>query len=129
MALVSPAANGLRRQASTSRHPGLASTDDPVLAASLVRPGLRASVESRTPTGLAPLAALLDGGFPHGQLAELIGPRTSGRTRVLLGALASATAHGGWAALVDATDALDPATAATLGVPLGHLLWIRCGGR
>jgi recombination protein RecA len=129
MAPVLLAANGLRRQASTSRHPGLASMDEPVLAASLVRPDLRARTESRTPTGLAPLDALLDGGFPRGQLAELIGPRTSGRTRVLLGTLAGATARGGWAALVDATDALDPAAAAALGIPLGRLLWIRCGGR
>jgi hypothetical protein len=129
MAPVSLAANGIRRQASTSRQPGLVSTDDPVLAASLVQPEIRARVELRTPTGLASLDALLDGGFPRGQLAELVGPRTSGRTRVLFGALAGATARGGWAALVDATDALDPATAATLGVPLGRLLWIRCGGR
>ena len=86
-------------------------------------------VEARTPTGLAPLDALLDGGFPQGQLAELVGPRTSGRTRVLLGALAGVTARGGWAALVDGTDGLDPAAAAMLGVPLGRLLWVRCGGR
>jgi hypothetical protein len=48
---------------------------------------------------------------------------------VLLSALASATARGGWAALVDATDGLDPAAAAMVGVPLGRLLWVRCGGR
>jgi hypothetical protein len=60
---------------------------------------------------------------------ELVGPRTSGRTRVLLSALAGATARGGWAALVDATDGLDPAAAAMVGVPLGRLLWVRCGGR
>jgi hypothetical protein len=60
---------------------------------------------------------------------ELVGPRTSGRTRVLLGALASVTGRGGWAALVDGTDGLDPAAAAALGIPLGRLLWIRCGGR
>ena len=43
--------------------------------------------------------------------------------------LAGATARGGWAALVDGTDGLDPAAASMVGVPLGRLLWIRCGGR
>jgi hypothetical protein len=48
---------------------------------------------------------------------------------VLLGTLAGVTAHGGWAALVDGTDGLDPPSAAALGVALDHLLWVRCGGR
>jgi hypothetical protein len=128
MAPLSVALDGIRL-ASTPRPAVLVAASDPTLAASLVRPSARALPEPRTPTGLAPLDALLDGGFPHGQLAELIGPRTSGRTRVLLGALASATARGGWAALVDGTDGLDPVSAETLGVSLDRLLWIRCGGR
>jgi hypothetical protein len=102
---------------------------DPILAASLVYPDARALPGPRTPTGLAPLDALLEGGFPRGQLAELIGPRTSGRTRVLLGALAGVTARGGLAALVDGTDGFDPPSAEMLGVALDRLLWIRCGGR
>jgi len=114
--------------ASASRRPPPAA-DDPALAAFLVRPGVRPPAGPKTPTGLAPLDALLDGGFPRGQLAELVGPRTSGRTRVLLGTLAGVTARGAWAALVDGTDSLDPASAAALGVPLGRLLWVRCGGR
>jgi len=126
---VSLAVDLARRQAPGSRHPGPVAADDPVLAPYHVRPGVRPAVGPRTPTGLAPLDALLDGGFPQGALAELVGPRTSGRTRVLLGALAGATARGGWAALVDGTDGLDPAAAAMLGVPLGRLLWVRCGGR
>jgi recombination protein RecA len=75
------------------------------------------------------LDALLDGGFPHGQLAELVGPRTSGRTRVLLGTLAEVTGRGAWAALIDGTDGLDPPSAQALGVTLDRLLWVRCGGR
>jgi recA bacterial DNA recombination protein len=117
------------RPASTPRSPALVAASHPALAASLVRPGARVVPEARTPTGLGPLDTLLEGGFPRGQLAELIGPRTSGRTRVMLGALAGATAHGGLAALVDATDGLDPASAEMLGVPLDRLLWVRCGGR
>ena len=128
MAPVSVAAEGIR-PASPPRDPGLVVASNPALAASLVRPGVGAISEPRTPTGLAPLDGLLDGGFPRGQLTELVGPRTSGRTRVLLGALAGATARGGWAALVDGTDGLDPASAELLGVSLDRLLWIRCGGR
>jgi hypothetical protein len=126
MAPASVVLEGIRP---TPRHLALVAASDPALAASLVRPVARALPESRTPTGLAPLDALLEGGFPRGQLAELIGPRTSGRTRVLLGTLAGATARGGWAALVDGTDGLDPVSAETLGVSLDRLLWIRCGGR
>ncbi len=126
---VSLAVDLARRQTPGSRRPGPVAADDPILAPYHVRPGVRLAGRPRTPTGLAPLDALLDGGFPQGELAELVGPRTSGRTRVLLGALAGATARGGWAALVDGTDGLDPAAAAMLGVPLGRLLWVRCGGR
>ena len=102
--------------------------DDPALAASLVRPG-GGEPSPRARTGLAPLDALLEGGFPRGQLAELVGPRTSGRTRVLLGTLADVTGRGAWAALVDGTDGLDPPSAQALGVTLDRLLWVRCGGR
>jgi recA bacterial DNA recombination protein len=102
--------------------------DDPALAACLVRPPGGVS-SPRTRTGLAPLDALLEGGFPRGQLAELVGPRTSGRTRVLLGTLADVTRRGAWAALVDGTDGFDPPSAQALGVTLDRLLWVRCGGR
>jgi recombination protein RecA len=126
---VSLAADLARRKAPASRRSSLAAADNPALAVSLVRPAVRSPAGPPMPTGLASLDALLGGGFPRGQLAELVGPRTSGRTRVLLGTLAGVMARGGWAALVDGTDGLDPAAAAALGVPLGRLLWIRCGGR
>jgi recombination protein RecA len=114
------------RHASASRRSVL---EDPALAGHLIPAGSRPSAGPRTATGLGPLDALLDGGFPRGQLVELVGPRTSGRTRVLLGTLASVMGRGAWAALVDGTDALDPASAEALGIPLGRLLWVRCGGR
>lgn len=100
----------------------------PALAPFLVRP---AGVPARRPvlaTGLASLDALLGGGFPRGRIAEVVGPRGAGRTSLGLAALARATIAGGLVALVDATDGLDPASAAGLGVDLGQLLWIRCGG-
>jgi hypothetical protein len=109
--------------------PGAQAGDAPPLGALRASPAIGSPIGPRIATGLAFLDALLDGGFPRGQVAELVGPRTSGRTRVLLGTLAGVTGRGAWAALVDGTDGLDPAAAAALGVSLGRLLWIRCGGR
>src|SRR5437016_13282207 len=76
-------------------------------------------------TGRSPLDAWLDGGFPRGQLSEVIGPRSSGRTSLLFRALAAATARGELVALVDALDRLDVASAQAAGVDLDRLLWIR----
>jgi recombination protein RecA len=77
------------------------------------------------PTGISGLDARLLGGFPRGQLSELVGPRSSGRTSLLLRLLATATARGELVALVDALDMLDVESAATAGVDLERLLWIR----
>jgi hypothetical protein len=70
----------------------------------------------------------LTGGLPRGCLTEICGPDSSGRTSVLLAALAAATRREEACALVDASDALDPASAAAVGVEFGRLLWVRCGG-
>jgi hypothetical protein len=77
-------------------------------------------------TGVAPLDALT-GGLPRGALSEITGPASSGRTGVMLAALAGATSREEACALVDAGDNFDPASAATAGVDLDRLLWIRCG--
>jgi hypothetical protein len=76
-------------------------------------------------TGVAALDARLGGGFPRGQLSELIGPRSSGRMSLLLCLLAAATARGELVALVDALDMFDAESAAAAGVALDRLLWIR----
>ena len=76
-------------------------------------------------TGVADLDARLGGGLPRGQLSELTGPRSSGRTSLLLDALAAATARGELVALVDALDMLDVASAVAAGVDLSRVLWIR----
>ena len=76
-------------------------------------------------TGISGLDARLLGGFPRGQLSELVGPRSSGRTSLLLRLLAAATARGELVALVDALDMFDVESAATAGVDLERLLWIR----
>jgi hypothetical protein len=81
--------------------------------------------DAAVPTGVAALDAQLGGGFPRGQLSELVGTRSAGRASVSLQLLATATARGESVALVDALDMLDVASAAGAGVDLARLLWIR----
>ena len=68
-------------------------------------------------TGVAALDALT-GGLPRGALSEIIGPASSGRTGVMLAALAGAMRHEEACALVDASDNFDPASAVAAGVDL-----------
>jgi recombination protein RecA len=77
------------------------------------------------PSGVSALDARLGGGFPRGQLSELVGPRSSGRTSLLLQTMAAATARGELVALVDALDMFDVDSAAAAGIDLDRLLWIR----
>ncbi len=79
------------------------------------------------PTGLAEVDAMA-GGLPQGCLTEVYGPASSGRTSLMLAALAQATGRENVCALVDTNDAFDPASAAAAGVLLERLLWVRCGG-
>jgi recombination protein RecA len=76
-------------------------------------------------SGIAAIDAFT-GGLPRGCLTEIFGPASSGRTTLLLAALAAATRRGEVCAMVDAGDALDPQSAATAGVRLDNLLWVRC---
>jgi len=77
------------------------------------------------PSGVPSLDATLGGGFPRGQLSEVVGPRSSGRTSVMLQTIAAATGRGELVALVDALDMFDVESAAAAGVDLDRLLWIR----
>jgi recombination protein RecA len=76
-------------------------------------------------TGIAGMDALV-GGLPRGAMTEICGAACSGRTSLLLSALASRTADGEVCALVDARDNFDPLTANAAGIALGKLLWVRC---
>jgi hypothetical protein len=78
------------------------------------------------PFGIAALDQLA-GGLPRGALSEITGPASSGRTGVMLSALAGATRRQEICALVDAGDSFDPSSAFTAGVDLERLLWVRCG--
>ncbi|HXH24192.1 MAG TPA: hypothetical protein VNI78_03020 [Vicinamibacterales bacterium] len=80
------------------------------------------------PTGLAALDARLPGGLPRGQLSEVVGPRSSGRTTLVLQMMASAAAQGEIVALVDPFDRLDVESAAAAGLDLDRLLWVRGHG-
>ena len=67
--------------------------------------------------------------FPPGRLSEIVGPRSSGGSSLLLALIARITTSGGQVAFVDGMDALDPASAAAAGADLSALLWVKCGGR
>ena len=63
------------------------------------------------PFDIAAMDAVLRGGLPRGQVSELAGPNSSGRTTLLLPLLAAATPRSEIAALVDTCDRLDVASA------------------
>lgn len=77
------------------------------------------------PTGVDSLDTSLGGGLRRGHLSEITGAASSGRTRLMVQALAAATARGEAVALVDASDTFDPLSAAAHGVALPHVLWVR----
>lgn len=77
------------------------------------------------PSGLSALDSALSGGFPRGQLSEVHGPASSGRTGLLLALLARVTRDGLLVAWVDPGDRLDPASASEAGADLERLLWLR----
>ena len=64
----------------------------------------------------------------RGEITEIIGGLSSGRTSHLLACLGEVVGRGETAALVDTEEIFDPASAAETGIDLRRLLWIRCGG-
>jgi hypothetical protein len=77
------------------------------------------------PFGVAEVDALT-GGLPRGGLTEIYGAPSSGRTCLLLAVMAEATRRQDLCALVDGNDNFDPHSAASAGVDLSRLLWVRC---
>jgi hypothetical protein len=69
----------------------------------------------------------LEGGLPLGAITEVVGPECCGRTSLALSFLAGITQSQKVCAWIDVSDALDPESAATVGVDLSRLLWVRCG--
>jgi hypothetical protein len=107
-------------------NPGFSSTD-PRLSG--IIPASRLDVRPAPAMVSSGIAALdpLAGGLPRGCLTEICGPASSGRTTLLLAALAATTRRGEFCVVVDASDALDPHSVAAAGVDLDRLLWVRCG--
>src|SRR2546425_12595231 len=62
------------------------------------------------PTGVATIDAMLFGGFPRGQLSEVHGPASSGRTGLVLALLARSTGGGGLAPFADPPHPLRPSS-------------------
>jgi recombination protein RecA len=86
-------------------------------------------IRPTAPTGVAALDEPLNGGLPLGGISELSGPECSGRTSLALSFVAGFTQGGRVCAWIDASDSLDPESAAAAGVDLHRLLWIRCGAQ
>ena len=95
-----------------------------------VRPASRLEVRPRREmlsSGIAEVDAIT-GGIPRGCLSEICGSASSGKTSVLLAAIAAATRRQETCVLIDASDSFDPESGAAAGVDFGKLLWVRCGG-
>jgi hypothetical protein len=93
--------------------------DATVARADLPRPELLAS------SGVASLDRALGGGWRRGELSDVVGPASSGRTGVIAATLAAAASRGDFVAVVDAFDRFDPVTMKRTGVDLSRLLWVR----
>ena len=78
-----------------------------------------------SPTDVAALDTCLHGGCPRGQVSEIAGPSSSGRTALLLALVGAATRHGEIAAIVDTFDRLDIASTTAAGIDRTRLLWVR----
>lgn len=120
-----------------ARHPmAAASIKLPALSERLLRipevtPAARLEVRPTpeiVPSGIDGIDALT-GGLPRGRLTEVFGSTSSGRTSLALATLATATRRQEACALVDVSDAFDPASAAMAGVQFERLLWVRCGAK
>jgi hypothetical protein len=85
----------------------------------------RADSTTLIPFDLAALDMMLRGGLPRGQLSEIAGPSSSGRTTLLLRLLGVTTRADEIAAFVDTCDRLDVASAQAAGIDFERLLWIR----
>ena len=85
----------------------------------------RLGEDAVAPLDIEALDSGLAGGLPRGQVSEVVGPASSGRTSVAWAALAAATRRGESVALIDTFDRFDPPTAHACGITLSRLLWIR----
>ncbi len=87
------------------------------------RPRWRAAASPALSTGSLGLDLATGlGGYPRGQLTELFGPPSAGKTTLLYSALAAAQRGGGLVALIDVPGMVDPEALAGCGVDLDALV-------
>lgn len=78
-----------------------------------------------SPSGIASLDAALAGGWRRGELSDVVGGPSSGRTGVMAATCAAAIKRGELVAFVDGFDRLDAVSFAAAGVDLSRVLWVR----
>ena len=88
----------------------------------------QARTVERIASGIPAIDTLASGGIPRGAMTEIYGAASCGRTSLLMALLAKVTSNEEFAAIIDTSDAFDPASAVEAGVHLSRLVWIRCGG-
>jgi recombination protein RecA len=86
----------------------------------------KAELPRKIPTGIQPLDHLIQG-FQRGDLTEIYGQGSSGRTTLAISFMAEVTRRAEACALVDVSDSLDTESLSVADVNLDQLLWIRCG--
>jgi len=84
--------------------------------------GIASDVRYKVPTGVGALDCLLNGGWPGGRIIELTGPWGSGKSTLMLMALRSAVAAGGWGVLIDQEGGFDRDRAVQLGLDPAQLV-------
>src|SRR4051794_25932639 len=81
---------------------------------SVLTPSAR-TIRETASSGIVEIDALLNGGLPVGAISEITGPATSGRTNIALSFVACRTQEENVCAWIDASDAMDPESAAANG--------------
>lgn len=67
--------------------------------------------------------------FARGNLAEITGEPSTGKTSLTLEMVSKLTQEGEVCAVVDSSDSFDARSAHLAGLALENVLWIKCGGR
>jgi len=77
------------------------------------------------PTGFPVLDQALGGGLPRGEMVEIFGPPSSGKTTLAVAIIAHLERQGGAAAWIDAEHSFDPALPARWGLSVARLPVVR----
>jgi recA bacterial DNA recombination protein len=85
----------------------------------------REPADTHMPWHIEALDVALDGGLTRGELSEVVGVVSSGRTSLVWGWLAAATRRSEHVAIIDTFDRFDAASGAASGMDLTRVLWVR----